>query len=62
MQAAPPRHERGAPHRQVGVLAWLLQTKKARKDRRVTFGGHAAVVVYSCVAGNAVRQQTLSSL
>jgi hypothetical protein len=62
MQAAPSTRELVAAHRQVGILARLLQAKKAGKNHRVTFGGHAAIVVYSCIAGNAVWQQAFSSL
>jgi hypothetical protein len=46
-------------HDQVGVLAGLLQREEAGEYRGVAFGGHAAVVVASDVAGHAVRQQVL---
>src|SRR5215217_7735882 len=49
-------------HGQVRILAGLLHREEAGKNCGVVFGGHAAVVVASDVAGHAVRQQTLSSL
>jgi hypothetical protein len=48
-------------HSQVWVLSRLLQVEKPRKHHRITFGGHAAVVIDSGVERNAVRQQPLSS-
>ena len=51
------RTERVIAHAQVGVLARLLEREEPREHRGVAFGGHAAVVVESDVAGYAARQQ-----
>src|SRR5215217_9234605 len=47
-------------HGQVRILAGLLHREEAGKNSGVAFGGHAAVVVASDVAGHAVRQQSFS--
>lgn len=47
-------------HRQVEVFAGPLPGEEAGEDGRVTFGGHAAVIVASDVARNAARQQPLA--
>jgi hypothetical protein len=39
----------------VGVLPGLLQVEEPREHCGVAFGGHAAVVVESNIAGDAVR-------
>ena len=56
-----PRTERVVAHAQVGILARLLEGEKPRKHGSVAFGGHAAVVVESDVAGYAVRQEPVLS-
>ncbi len=48
-------------HSQVWVLSRLLQVEKPRKHHRITFGGHAAVVIDSGVEWNAIRQQPFLS-
>jgi hypothetical protein len=47
--------ERVVIHARVRILARLLQREKPSEDRRIALGGHAAVVVESDVARNAVR-------
>ncbi|CAA9464860.1 MAG: hypothetical protein AVDCRST_MAG58-3317 [uncultured Rubrobacteraceae bacterium] len=49
-------------HAHVEILAWLLQREKPREHGRVAFGGHAAVVIESDVARNAVRQEPVQSI
>src|SRR5829696_2883926 len=49
-------------HAHVEVLARLLQREKSREHCCVAFGGHAAVVVESDVARNAVRQEPVQSI
>src|SRR5215212_2694159 len=64
----PPAAERTAVshpswipvHGQVMVLTGFLGGEEAGKNSGVAFGGHAAVVVASDVAGHAVQQQALS--
>lgn len=48
-------------HGQVRVFSWLLHVEQPRKHHRISFGGHAAIVVYSGVEWDAIRQQPLSS-
>src|SRR5215203_2226274 len=55
------RNERGIAHAQVGILARLLEGEEPREHGSVAFGGHAAVVVKSDVAGYAVRQEPILS-
>ena len=45
------RNERVIAHAQIGVLARLLEREEPREHGSVAFGGHAAVVVESDVAG-----------
>jgi hypothetical protein len=47
--------ERFFTHAEVGVLSGPLQVKEPREHRGVAFGAHAAVVVESNIAGDAVR-------
>jgi hypothetical protein len=47
--------ERIIIHAYVQLLARLLQREKPREDRRVTFGGHATVVIESEVTRNGLR-------
>ena len=49
-------------HGQVEVFAGLLTGEGTREDCGIAFGGHAAVVVASNVAGEAVRQQAFFSI
>ncbi len=49
-------------HSQVEVFAGLLTGEGTREDCGIAFGGHAAVVVASNVAGEAVRQQAFFSI
>ncbi len=49
-------------HGQVEVFAGFLPGEGAREDCGVAFGGHAAVVIASDVAGQAVRQQPFFSI
>src|SRR5215204_3112107 len=51
----PLRAERVRTHAQVGVLARLLEREQSCEHGSVTFGGHAAGIVESDVAGYAVR-------
>src|SRR5829696_9143363 len=46
-----PRTKGVIAHAQVGVLVGLLEEEEPREHSSVAFGGHAAVVVESDVAG-----------
>jgi hypothetical protein len=59
-RAAVPDPHGNLVHGQVRILPGLLHREQAGKDSGVAFGGHAAVVVASDVAGHAVRQQSFS--
>jgi hypothetical protein len=58
-RSAVPYSHRIVIHGEVEVLAWFPAGEKALENDGVAFGGHAAGVVASEVAGHAVRQQTL---
>jgi hypothetical protein len=47
--------ERFFAHAEVRVLSGLLQVEEPREHRGVALGGHAAIVVESNIAGDAVR-------
>lgn len=61
MQRAAPGTIRDITRAQVGILARFLVREEAREDHSVAFGGHAAIVVDSGVAGSAIRKQPLAS-
>lgn len=50
-----PGTERVLAHAHVEVLARLLEREKTSEDRRITFGGHAAVIVESDVVRYSAR-------
>jgi hypothetical protein len=59
-RAAVPDPHGSRVHGQVRILPGLLFREEAGENSSVAFGGHAAVVVASDVAGHSVRQQALS--
>jgi hypothetical protein len=59
-QFAAPVRSRIPAHGHIGILAWLLEIGEARKHGCVAFGDHAAGIVASHVARDAVRQQTFT--
>jgi hypothetical protein len=59
-QFAAPVRSRTPAHGHIGILAWLLEIGEARKHGCVAFGGHAAGIVASHVARDAVWQQTFT--
>ena len=59
-RSAAPYLHRIVIHDEVEVLARFPGGEKARENDGVAFGGHAAGVVASEVAGHAVRQQAIS--
>ena len=59
-QFAAPVRSRTPAHGHIGILARLLEIGEARKHGCVAFGGHAAGIVASHVARDAVRQQTFT--